>query len=724
MELAAAVRIESEFTGRVQLSVFPYLLKRLINSRHGPSVELFALSRLIKMDPALYFMAMRLDRSMGSRSRSEEPPRVDEVVHRIGMAGIDAIAAQALASHVSGGVHHPQKLSPKWLWSHCLTTALLAQNLALELNVCPVEDAYIAGLLHDIGKLALSSRTPEACAPMMSDPAQANPLLEAEAQVAGSGHGRIGAGLIRRHTGAWFAADAARYHTATAQQVKNALPLVQVVWAANRLATGPHPSSAACQAAAKLLNLDPGELDRLSRTAFAQARAVADELGVPPDVPEKSRHPDEDTAILNQEIQSSTILSSVHGELLAATDSSGIIQVLLQNLSVFFGIETLVLFAHEPQSDLLVGRLAAGNAIPGPPDRLRIPRAASDNLPAICHISGEQVDSFSHSRRWELTIIDHQLMGYMGKEGIVCLPVPSGIGGGRECLVLGIDDADWSMVQHQAGLLRALAAAAAGALKKARSVREQADRQTEDRLALSVGRTRKIVHEVNNPLSIIKNYLKVLAQRTDGNQWGMDEIRIISDEITRVAGLIKSLTAPPEKIQKGLETVDVNATVADILELFRESLAEKKTIRVAQDLDGRIPPAPADRDLVKQVLINLLKNAAEAMPDGGAITVSTRISAQPPPLAGHSNGTGHITISVCDDGPGIDEQIKEKLFTPYGTSKTGHDGLGLSIAQEAVSRLNGSLLCESTAGKGTCFFIELPMGGNGSKTPTALDSAS
>jgi HD-like signal output (HDOD) protein len=160
-----------------------------------------------------------------------------------------------------------------------------------ELNFRLVEEAYTAGLLHDIGKLALFARTPAACAPMLADPAQASPLLKAEEQVAGSDHGRIGAQLIRRYTGAWLAADTARYHTVAATAVINALPLVQVVWAANRLAVEPHPSSEAYQTVARLLNLDPQQLNRLAQTAQERILAVVNELGVVSDVPEKGGSP-------------------------------------------------------------------------------------------------------------------------------------------------------------------------------------------------------------------------------------------------------------------------------------------------------------------------------------------------------------------------------------------------------------------------------------------------
>ena len=111
MGLAVAVRIASELTGRLQLSVFPCLLERLIHSRHESTVELPALSRMIRMDPSLCFMAMRLDRSMGSNPQAADIPGVDDVIRRIGMAGIDAITTHAMADQALNGIHHGQGLA-------------------------------------------------------------------------------------------------------------------------------------------------------------------------------------------------------------------------------------------------------------------------------------------------------------------------------------------------------------------------------------------------------------------------------------------------------------------------------------------------------------------------------------------------------------------------------------------------------------------------------------
>lgn len=464
------MRIASEPTVRNSFSVFPTVLTRLVHARHEPGVDLHALSRIIKTDPALCFMAMRLDRAMNTGSQPENPVGIEATVIRIGMAGVVAIAVQAQTNQALNTVLRQQAVSLEWLWRHCLTTALLAQGLALEINFRPVEEAYIAGLLHDIGKLVLCARTPEACAPMLADPVQANPLLEAEARVVGSDHGSIGAELIRRHTHAWSAADAARFHTAPLSEVKNALPLVQIVWAANHLAVEPHPSPEACQVVGKLMSLDPRDLNQRSRSVVERVLAVKGDID--PVMPGNG-HTSPETTALPLEIGTAIILSTVYKELLAATGSSGIMRVLRQSLSVFVGVDALILFAHEPQKDLLIGYFAAGISFSGTPDRLRIPLTASDSLPAICHRHGEAVDSFSLASRGKLTITDHQLMECMGKDDLLGLPLATDTHTGGGCLLLGIDESDRTLLREQKDLLRSIAAAVAGALQREHRQQEQ-----------------------------------------------------------------------------------------------------------------------------------------------------------------------------------------------------------------------------------------------------------
>jgi signal transduction histidine kinase len=391
-------------------------------------------------------------------------------------------------------------------------------------------------------------------------------------------------------------------------------------------------------------------------------------------------------------------------------DHNAIIDVLRLCFVAFLGIDTLIILGHEPDEEGLVVQYAAGTKMALHAERLQIPLSATECLACVCHARGDAVHSFAHKRQLEPTIIDQQLMAIMHTDGIVCMPIRTHAQGSEPILILGIDRCDWPWIESQMSLLDTMVGAVAAALDQRSALAGHRSGQPSPELASMMARTRKIVHEINNPLSIIKNYLRVLTLRSDEQPSDAHELRIINEEINRVSDLVRSLFLPADSGSLRVATVDVNATITDMLKLLRESISETTDIRLVQDLDEHLPAILSDRDRLKQALINLLKNAAEAMPEGGTIRVSTRLlKTTEQPAAGDQSGR-RIKISVCDDGPGIDERIKNDLFKPHVTSKTDHNGLGLAIVEETVNHLDGVLVCESTPGEGTCFHIELPSG--------------
>ncbi len=117
----------------------------------------------------------------------------------------------------------------------------------------------------------------------------------------------------------------------------------------------------------------------------------------------------------------------------------------------------------------------------------------------------------------------------------------------------------------------------------------------------------------------------------------------------------------------------------------------------------------ASRDALKQVIINLLKNAAEAMTDGGDVTAITARVAKDQYKSGKPPADG-IEIVVEDTGPGLPDVVKQNLFKPFVTTKNnGHSGLGLSIIEKTVTELGGSISCESRLEEGTQFTIYFPV---------------
>jgi signal transduction histidine kinase len=118
--------------------------------------------------------------------------------------------------------------------------------------------------------------------------------------------------------------------------------------------------------------------------------------------------------------------------------------------------------------------------------------------------------------------------------------------------------------------------------------------------------------------------------------------------------------------------------------------------------------ALTDKDVLKQAVLNLLKNSAEALTDGGNIHVETEFV--PGDKENHvDNGNGRAKLTIRDDGPGIPESVRDQLFQPFVTSKASHEGLGLSIAQGLIQQLHGTISCDPAAESGTQFTIWLPV---------------
>ena len=137
-------------------------------------------------------------------------------------------------------------------------------------------------------------------------------------------------------------------------------------------------------------------------------------------------------------------------------------------------------------------------------------------------------------------------------------------------------------------------------------------------------------------------------------------------------------------------------------------------IKLHADLEPNLPAIVADSNGLKQVFINLIKNSTEALAEkSGTLTIRTRYLS--PPLGGMlpqglGSARGYVEIVIHDDGPGVPEAIKEKLFDPYVSAKRGdHSGLGLSVVYNTIKSLHGTIVCESTPDQGTAFTIELPV---------------
>jgi signal transduction histidine kinase len=171
--------------------------------------------------------------------------------------------------------------------------------------------------------------------------------------------------------------------------------------------------------------------------------------------------------------------------------------------------------------------------------------------------------------------------------------------------------------------------------------------------------------------------------------------QIILDESKRLDGILKSILNFARPTEAKITEVDVNEIVSQTMELMGIG-CRKQNIEVSLDLEEDLAQAKANPELVKQSLINIVKNAMEVMPDGGNLDIKTTICAQ------------FICIQISDSGPGIDPQIQDKLFNPFFSTKEKGSGLGLAMTKKTIEDLGGEVELKSKKGEGTTVTLSLP----------------
>ena len=218
-----------------------------------------------------------------------------------------------------------------------------------------------------------------------------------------------------------------------------------------------------------------------------------------------------------------------------------------------------------------------------------------------------------------------------------------------------------------------------------------------DRLA-SLGKlSAGIAHEVRNPLTGISLLLDDLHDQAGSSADDKEMIKKALAEIERVERLISALLNYSSPVRAEFRECDLNRLVCDTVLLMRRP-CERQKVQLTM-AEGDVPPFRLDPEKIKQAVLNIIKNAQEALPGGGRISVATSVQGE------------HAVISIGDDGSGIAEEDLPLIFEPFFTRKGAGTGLGLSITQRIIEEHHGKVRVESAPGEGTRFTIELPLGG-------------
>ncbi|MBP1601044.1 MAG: integral rane sensor signal transduction histidine kinase [Acidobacteria bacterium] len=219
-----------------------------------------------------------------------------------------------------------------------------------------------------------------------------------------------------------------------------------------------------------------------------------------------------------------------------------------------------------------------------------------------------------------------------------------------------------------------------------------------------------VAHEINNPLTGILTSGSLMLEDVPPDDPRHEELKIIVDETMRCRKIVKGLLDFARQTKPQKQAVSLNQVIADVVNLVGKQAAFRD-IDIQMDLAADLPAVMADQDQMRQVVLNAVLNAAEAMHQGGELRFTSR----------HDSAGKTVEVSIADTGPGVPDDIKDKIFDPFFTTKKTGTGLGLAIAYGIVDRHGGTISIRSRPGHGTTVVFRIPVeaGGENEQLPQA-----
>lgn len=302
------------------------------------------------------------------------------------------------------------------------------------------------------------------------------------------------------------------------------------------------------------------------------------------------------------------------------------------------------------------------------------------------------------NRSYEIPFFEHCAPSNR-KHWLACRVVPLG-GSSKEGVLLVVQDIT-DRVNSEKMLRNYTTSLEKAVQEKTKALEEsQALLVRSERIAVAGRIARKIAHEVSNPLGIIKNYLQIMRLNAPESDPQRESLRVIDEELDRIASILRQLSDLTRADLLNLQRLDINHLVQDLVRIMDESY-RRQDIHIILGLSEQPAYANVDPDKFKQVFINLIKNAEEAMPEGGEIRLGTRLV--------ETEGKKRISIEVADTGGGISDETLKHIFDPFFSTKgLSNSGLGLSVSLGIIKGLGGEINVQTGVNQGTTFTILLP----------------
>ncbi len=692
------------------LPQLPQVMLRLIKACSNEKTTIEELTQIISTDPSLTSRLIQII----SSPYVNLPKAVNSIKTAVVYLGIDTIRNIAISTSAMR-LFSVSKQVPEFdiasFWYHSYKCGVVARKVAEESNLSNPDEYFLAGLLHDIGRLVLLQTFPKEYKQILktsSDEQKTGEqkILDEELEVFGVNTPQVSAWLFGHWNLNPLIADAVLYVNEDVDQVEGALALVKEIYISNVLAR--KDALGKIDEIISLTDIPQAILEHIAVEAEKEVSEMAKTLGINMD----GVQDEESEASLKSEIKDFSLFYGTLQNLLKARDVDGVLHAAQNGLKIIFNISRVFYFLLEDKKNILTGFCSSSDKSHKIIRSIALPMANSSSLLVKCVKEQKVQNSLDPDPDLKPAISDTQIVRLLKADGLYCIPIYSsersfGV------MALGVDKSVAKMLEDNKGLVRLFSRQTGVCIQSIRFHNEYAVDIHEKKMEAYSTLTDKVIHEINNPLAIIKNYIETLGLKLPDRHPAQGELKVIGEEMYRVSELLDKLKSFSRPKIGGFEPVDINELCHSILEILKKSILLPKQIESSIRIDPEIPHIKTDRNGIKQVFINLVKNASEAMENGGNIKVTTRFMAESAKIMIDEKRRipGSIEIVIADDGPGIDEKMQETLFEPYSTTKKdkGNSGLGLSIVHSIVRDLNGKIRCKSKPGEGTRFTITLPV---------------
>ena len=683
-----------------RLPAMPETLLKLIRLCQTDDAGMAELAELIGSDVGLMAKVLSI---ANSAAYHRGGPKVG-LMQALSTLGADMIKTLVISESVFqtfSAFPHSGSTDLRDFWHHALTTAVMCRALAKKMAYPFVEEAYLAGLLHDVGRLALLTAAPNDYGQNFRAKDD-QVLCEVEQDTLQISHTEAGAWLVERWNLGSVIADGVLYHHENPDRLTSSHPMVRMVHLAHWLAIQ-KSAQALAEDAGSLCGVDLPFLVDLMEVALLQVSKTAVDLGLElPDQPDLDAPQAQRRAITGETPADQSLVDAVRDVALAAvvaqslsnpSSESELMEMIRNNAHLLLNLNDSFLFLATDAGQSLVQVSPTEDAAS---TAKRVIDLAKKSRIAQTGQSNKLL--FLGPEHRSLDLQEDRLMQALKAECLVCVPLLTS----SECVGLIVGSiAPWRMTElkKRERFLLSFGLQAALSIQSTTQTRENIERRIAELRQEQQEDSHRIAHEVNNPLTIIRNYLGVLDDKLTRQETVSEELSILKEEIDRVSHLITEYAGGNPKTQRTV--TEVTTVIKDLVRLFAESKFLPASVKIVALSPVGSTEVRGSSDVLKQILINLLKNAIEAVPAGGHIEM---INAGKVLI----NCDEFAEISVTDSGPGIPPEVQAQLFSHVDSLKPGpYRGVGLSIVRRLVDKMGGQISCQSSPA-GTTFTLHLP----------------